>query len=332
MASPSPAVSVLLPVYNAEPYLPQALASVLAQTFTDFELLALDDGSTDGSAAILAACRDPRLRIVHHSPNQGLVPTLNHGLELARGQVIARFDADDISAPDRLATQVAFLQAHPEYALIGSQAQIVNAEGHPEGGLFCPTSTTTPTFVDHHQCLGLMLLRNPFCHSSTMYRAAFGLRYDARAKDFEDYALWPQFAKRGRIAILADTLVQYRRHAASITAQADADTHARVNVLRDELRRQLEAEEDYIALFTPLLCRWCQPALRHHLRQHLLASARAGRVTPAQRQAFRAIATTAIASSRCVLEEKALLYSLLGPVGAASVLAHHARRSLTQRP
>src|SRR5262245_14197402 len=115
----TPAISVLMPIYNAGRFLPAAVESVLAQTFADFELIAIDDGSRDGSSEVLAqlAARDPRIRVFAQE-NRGIVATLNRALELARAPLVARMDADDLSRPDRFAKQIAFLRQHPEVAAV----------------------------------------------------------------------------------------------------------------------------------------------------------------------------------------------------------------------
>lgn len=118
---PVPLVSVVLPAYNAEKYLPAALASIRAQSFTDWELIVIDDGSKDRTLEIIQRHGqiESRLRYFHQS-NQGLVATLNRGIELARGSLIARMDHDDIAMPDRLARQTAFLSAHPEHLAVST--------------------------------------------------------------------------------------------------------------------------------------------------------------------------------------------------------------------
>src|SRR5258705_775698 len=115
---PSPQVSVLLPVWNGERHLAAAIESVLGQSFTDFELLIVDDGSTDGSAALIRRYGDERIRLFENEKNLGVTRSLNLGLAQARGRYVARMDADDLSAPERLARQVAFLDSHPEVALV----------------------------------------------------------------------------------------------------------------------------------------------------------------------------------------------------------------------
>src|SRR5688500_15519812 len=113
-----PVVSIVLPVYNAAAFLAEAVQSTLAQTFTDFAVIALHDGSTDGSREVLAGFRDDRVRLIDQ-PQQGLVETLNRGICEARGEWVARMDGDDVSLPARLALQVQYLRRNPEIGLLG---------------------------------------------------------------------------------------------------------------------------------------------------------------------------------------------------------------------
>ena len=134
MTAPLPIASVLMPVYNGEAYLREAVESVLGQTETNIELVAVDDGSTDSSRAILRqfALQDPRVRVFEEE-HKGLVATLNRGLDVARARYICRLDADDIAMPDRIEKQVRFLDAHEDYVLVGGQVTIIDKAGEPMG-------------------------------------------------------------------------------------------------------------------------------------------------------------------------------------------------------
>jgi glycosyltransferase involved in cell wall biosynthesis len=204
----APLVSVVMPVYNGERFVVEAVRSIVAQTFADFELLVVDDGSTDGTPELLAAeqARDPRL-VVHRQPsNQGFLAALTTGCTLARGELIARMDADDISLPTRLERQVAFLQANPAVGVVGSAIQFVDDRGargriksYPIGGGLAAWS---------------MLFFNSLVHPSVMLRraaleAAGG--YPAGcAGGTEDYALFLELSWKSRIANVADVLLLYR--------------------------------------------------------------------------------------------------------------------------
>lgn len=126
---PQPKISILMPVYNAERFLAAALDSILAQTFTDFELLILDDGSTDGSPELVRSYQDPRIRYFQNRGNLGISATLNKGIELAAAPLIARMDADDICYPERLQKQYNYMQQHQECALVACWVRVVNEQG-----------------------------------------------------------------------------------------------------------------------------------------------------------------------------------------------------------
>src|SRR5579864_8737730 len=127
----TPKVSVLLAVHDGEPYVHEAVRGVLKQTFREFEFLVVDDASTDNTVAIVDSFADPRIRILRNEHNLGQVPSLNRGLLEARGEYVARIDADDVSLPRRLERQVALLDAQPEVALVGAWMSLVDDSGRP---------------------------------------------------------------------------------------------------------------------------------------------------------------------------------------------------------
>jgi len=129
----SPKISVVIPVYNREKYVQSAVDSILSQTFSDFELLVIDDGSTDGSIAVVQSYSDPRIRFVRNNTNLGVSATRDKGIQLARGEYLAFLDSDDCAYPDRLRKQTAFLDNHPDYAAVGSWSEWMSEEGHPSG-------------------------------------------------------------------------------------------------------------------------------------------------------------------------------------------------------
>jgi glycosyltransferase involved in cell wall biosynthesis len=212
MAAPDhpPTVSVLLPVFNAERFLPAALASILAQTFTDWELIAVDDGSTDSSPRILQeyAARDSRLRVLR--PGKiGFARSLNQAIAAARGCFIARMDADDLSMPRRLAIQVDYLDRHPDCVLVGSQVTVIDDVGDPIGPF-----KGLP--LEHDQIdSALMKLAWPLVHPSVMMRREAILAAGGYAEGLfpvEDHDLFLKMCEIGRVANLPDTLLCYRRH------------------------------------------------------------------------------------------------------------------------
>ncbi|MBI3951597.1 MAG: glycosyltransferase [Acidobacteria bacterium] len=212
-----PRVSVLMPVYNGAPFLREAIESILSQTFTDFEFIIVDDGSTDETPEILGSYSDPRIRLLHHETNQGLTASLNDGLAVARGQLIARQDADDISLPQRLAVQVAFMEAYPEMGLIGSARIRISEDG-------TDLHTSAPE-TDNLKLKWLLLFRNQFTHTAVMFRrelAEAAGRYRRDEYPSDDYGLWSRMAKRAKLANISEPLVKYRIRCGSITRHPDS--------------------------------------------------------------------------------------------------------------
>lgn len=210
--SATPSITVLMPAYNAELYIHEAVESVLTQTFADFEFLIFDDGSTDGTPAILATFDDPRIHIVSR-PNRGLIATLNEGLDAASAQLIARMDADDVCLPQRLEQQVAFMDAHPDYVLLGSDVVYTDREGRPimriNAGGYSDAELRSNFYT-----------RCPLFHPSVMFRKEVVLGsggYPAGALLFEDWLLWKEVMERGKAAVLPEVLVRMRLNPESVT-------------------------------------------------------------------------------------------------------------------
>ncbi len=207
-----PLISVLVPVYNGMPYLPETIESIRAQTFVDFELIALDDGSTDASAQYLSSVADKRLR-VERLQRGGLSAALNHGLRIARAPIVARIDADDVALPDRLRLQFEFLSQHPECVALGCQSQHINERGEAVGEGRYPTSPAAIRWE--------ALFRSPVLHPGSMYRRDHVLALGGYRKEFdvaEDYDLWTRLLTRGTLANLPQQLLRYRIHSRSVCA------------------------------------------------------------------------------------------------------------------
>lgn len=217
----APLISVLMPAYNCEAYVLEAVSSMLSQSFADFELLAIDDGSTDSTRKLLESVHDPRLRLISNERNIGLIGTLNRGLDLATGRYVARMDADDISAPERLEKQVQFLEAHPDVHVLGTMVNLINEQGKVFGAI-----TGYPKDGD---AIHRYLLRECcLIHPSVMFRkdtvlAAGG--YSASARHAEDYDLWLRLSDHHEIANLPDKLVSYRMHRNQVSIRNLATQH-----------------------------------------------------------------------------------------------------------
>jgi glycosyltransferase involved in cell wall biosynthesis len=209
----APRVSVLLPVYNGGRYLAGAIESILNQSYRDFELLIVNDGSTDGSAAVIAHYQelDGRIR-VHTQPNQGFCAALNNGLALVRGEYIARMDADDVSLPERLVRQVAFLDDHPEVGVLGGAFRLMD-----EGGQL---GLVVRFPAEHNVLVWLLLFCCPLGHPTVMMRSRVvrGVSgYDPQMAYVEDYDLWRRLKGQTRFSNLPETLLHYRQHVGSFT-------------------------------------------------------------------------------------------------------------------
>ncbi|NLE50087.1 MAG: glycosyltransferase family 2 protein [Chloroflexi bacterium] len=210
--SDSPLVSVLMPAHNGERYLAGAIDSILAQTLRDFELIVVDDGSTDRTPEILDryARRDSRVR-VHRQENQGIPAARNQCLDLATGRYLAWMDSDDVALPARLQKQVAFMDAHPEIGVCGTWVKTIGAAA---GQVWrYPTDDATLRSV--------LVFNPPFANTSTVVRRealeAAGLRFDLSFPQAQDYDLWARAAQHTRLANLPEALVLYRLHPRQVT-------------------------------------------------------------------------------------------------------------------
>lgn len=207
-----PAITVLMPAYNAAKYIAEAINSVLSQTFTDFELLILDDGSTDDTVTQIKKFNDPRIRLIE-CEHAGVSPTLNRGLREARGYYIARFDADDVCYNHRLRLQYDFMRTYPEYVLVGSEADYMDMNGEY-------VFTLKYKGYTDQEIRDLDALVCPFSHVTVMYKKEEVLRaggYDVNAHTFEDHLLWLKLIHHGKVCNLRQPLVSVRFNPESVT-------------------------------------------------------------------------------------------------------------------
>lgn len=235
-----PLVSVLLPVHDGERYLAAAIDSVLRQTHRNLELIVIDDGSSDRSAAIAASCEDARVVLVRNERNLGLVPALNRGLELARGELVARMDADDVAEPTRLARQVAVFATEKSLVALGTAIGYIDGEGRPAS-------------VPRRQVHGAALIRWRLLRGTCVYhptlmlhrvRAGADARYSQDFPHAEDYELLLRLSRSHAVDNLPDVLLHQRVHAGSVSARhrdAQRDSAARALVVHARTTYGLEA-------------------------------------------------------------------------------------------
>ena len=217
-AASLPQISVAMSVYNGERFLAAAIDSVLAQTFTDFEFLIVDDGSSDGTAAILRdyAAVDSRVRPIIRE-NRGLVTSLNQMLADARAPIVARMDADDVCHSERFARQLAFLAQHPDHGVVGSWSEDIDEHGERLQRPGCDHPLT------HEDMLAAIVAgRHVICHPAAMYRRDVVLSvggYHGAFRHCEDYDLWLRLASVTRLANIPERLVRYRRYDGQVSAR-----------------------------------------------------------------------------------------------------------------
>lgn len=207
----TPKISVLMPVYNSEKYVATAIESILNQTFSDFEFIIINDGSTDNTAKIVQkyARRDSRIKFIDNQINQGLITILNQGLDLCTGEYIARMDGDDISRPERFKLQVDYMDAHPNVGVVGAW---VSAFG---------TKQDIYKYAPVIKLLDLLIHGCRICHPTAMIRASVlhnnNIRYSKRYPCAEDFAFWMSIAHVSELHNLQTVLLDYRYHATNVS-------------------------------------------------------------------------------------------------------------------
>ncbi|MBC7388038.1 MAG: glycosyltransferase family 2 protein [Opitutaceae bacterium] len=204
-------ISVIMPVYNAEKYLKVAIDSILAQTFSDFEFLIFNDGSTDKSADIISSYQDQRVVFIDSKENLGYVRHLNVGLKMARGKYIARMDADDISFPQRFEKQVSLLEKQTATGICSSWI------------IYTDNEELRKFPVESQELIDQLLIENPISHPASMFRNEIikkhNLFYDEKYMPSEDFKLWSQIGIYSNLHNIPEPLIYYRRHPGQISIQ-----------------------------------------------------------------------------------------------------------------
>ncbi|MDZ7619697.1 MAG: glycosyltransferase [Patescibacteria group bacterium] len=296
-----PRLSVLLPVYNGQAFVSEAIDSVLSQTLEDFELLVLDDGSSDGSCAICRewAARDRRVTFLRDE-HRGLVARLNGGLSMAQGEFVARMDADDVALASRFEQQVQFLGLHPECVAVGSQVALIDADGD---------MLTVKRLPLEHGGIDRQLMRGRgdiVCHPAAMFRKEAVLRIGGYREQFrhaEDLDLFLRLAEVGRLSNLPTVLLKYRQHLDSICHKMQDQQQVSVLMaVREAIRRRglpvsLERRVMLPRRASTEVCRsrWAQWALY------------SGRIGTARKHLLRLVASAPTRVRTYVLAGKAVL-------------------------
>ncbi len=202
-----------MPVYNAEKYLDAAIRSVLNQSYTHYEFIIINDGSTDNSETIILSFKDERIKYIQNETNLKLITTLNLGFEQSKGKYIARMDADDVSHPQRIEKQVSFFESNIEYGLLGTGVTLIK-NGKKEPLIY---------HLDHDSLKFALAFYCPFIHPSVMIRKdifeGLDVIFDNRYLHAEDYELWKRLAFKTKMANIPEFLLDYRIHDAQISTQ-----------------------------------------------------------------------------------------------------------------
>lgn len=209
-----------MPVYNGAPFLKEAIGSILNQSYPDFELLIINDGSADDSHSIIQSFTDNRIKYIKQEVNRGIIATLNYGIKLAKGSLIARMDADDIAMPMRFEEQVNFLQKNPEYAAVFSKIELIDESGNSKGVWADDWNSTT-----EEQVKKTLNITNSLAHPTAMIRKnvleKYG--YNPSFKASEDWGLWHTLISDGyRIYKINKVLLKYRIHTESVTVKENS--------------------------------------------------------------------------------------------------------------
>lgn len=223
-----PKISVIMPVYNGGKYFKEAVESISKQTYKDFELIIINDGSTDDSLQVLnkLAEGDGRIKIISRE-NKGIVHSLNEGVKLSQGQYIARMDADDVSMPERLEKQINFMESNQDLVLCGTWAKKIDETGNKIGEYKVPVTSS--------EIRKRILFHNPFIHPSVMFRKDVFENvggYNSFFKYIEDYELWTRLVFRHKTDNLPEMLLKYRIQGGQLTKKNNLEMRIRGLLVR----------------------------------------------------------------------------------------------------
>lgn len=231
----TPTISVLLPTFNDSLYLHDAIDSIMHQSLEDYELLVIDDSSTDNTAQIISGFQDPRIKVIQNEKNLGLAASLNKGLALAQGKYIARMDGDDISFPDRFERQIDFLNEHPDVFILGCNTIRIDADGNFIDKSDYPNSDALIRYS--------LFFRNAIAHPTVMMRSELFNKHNYSYNLFDsgqDFDLWTRIPNEHKFWNLPDFLYYHRRHSKSITSTKDTKS----------LEKPFESRQKYIERIT----------------------------------------------------------------------------------
>jgi Glycosyltransferases involved in cell wall biogenesis len=257
-------VSIIMPVYNAEKYVEEAIKSVIEQTYSNWELVIIDDCSTDSSMKIVHNFKDSRIRIFYNEKNHGISYSRNRALSMSRGKYIAIMDDDDISMPTRLEKQVIYLETHDEVGVLGGNYDWIDEQGNV-------VKRISGAFKNPRYIRARLLFQNIFCNGEVMYRNSiiqqYNIKYCNEQYGLEDFRLWVDCAKITTITSIEDVLFQHRFHEQNETLRAMKDNRMERNACYSNIQTLslmnsgFHLSEEEIKVFTyyfvegPILCK-----------------------------------------------------------------------------
>lgn len=233
--------SVLMPVFNGEKHLKDAIDSILNQSFKDYEFIIINDGSTDSSEEIILSYKDSRIKYVENTHNLKLIKTLNKGLNLCQGEYIARMDADDIALPTKLEEQISYLEAHPEMIVCGTQIERFGSKRRPK-------NKVSWIKENNDEIKAQLFMSNCFAHPSVVIRASVlresNIKYNADYIHVEDYKMWIDLAEFGDFHNIPKSLLRYRLTDDQISTKFQTIQARHVHKIRCKLINQFLSSFD----------------------------------------------------------------------------------------
>ena len=229
-------ISIIMPVYNGEKYLKEAIDSILDQTFKEFEFIIINDYSNDDSLKIINSYNDKRIILVNNDQNLGIAKSLNKGIEISKGKYIARMDADDICYRHRLETQINFMENNLDIGMCGSAVEVFtdNSSNIHE----CP--------LNHNEIKALQIFNSAFCHPTVMIRKEILSRHKLSYNEFyegmEDYELWIRMSRVTKLANIKESLLKYRCHDGQVTKNISKLQHEKMKLIRKRTLKELSLE------------------------------------------------------------------------------------------
>lgn len=253
-------VSVIMPVYNAEAYVEEAVMSILNQTFSDIELLIIDDKGQDNSMEVIKSIKDPRIKIFTNDVNRGIAYATNVGLENAQGKYIALMDDDDVAMPDRLETEFTYLEAHPDIDVVGGADMTIDENGKV-------ISFYQEVICNPKRIKAELLFRDRIHNATSMFRRDFVERHHLRYKDgflgMQDFKFWTECAAYGKLANIDKVFSHWRQHKSNTTMQAKEHYEEQRRIKFAEILRESLRMQGFV-LTEQELCKFCNVFQEYH--------------------------------------------------------------------